>query len=1641
MAIGCDTFNSISRAFGGSISSVALFTNSLSAAQIETLFDYGVAQGSLVPIIAANLTTSYQFATNPSGVTATFAASALGFGLTNGGYWQRSTSAGVWVTLTNGNNGADIAGGAVVPISYLTNVNTTLTITNASTLDAGSYRLIITNSFGKSATSAVATISFVIPAANSFAATALNPAYGAVAYWPLNETVDPSTGMAEAFELIGGFNGTYGINADNGGGNALAGFARAVGPQPPGLAGFPSPNYAFADLNTNLNNTFVTVPATPTFQAGTTNATIVAWVNPNLFTEAPNATLLIMRSGYLGATRTDGFRYGPSANNHLGYNWDNNNGTTTAFDSGLAVPSNIWSMVALVISPSNSMFYLANTNTGLTSATQWMTNATGSTNDNEPWGGAIIIGSDPGNSATTPNVRAFGGAISSLVMFSNSLSSAQLATLFDAGLALNSQSPFISQNPLSSQLLPGFAVNATFAAGGFGGTLANGSYWQVKYPSSSGWVTMVNGANNGGGIAGGTQAANTNNLNLSSILVVSNATAADVGSYQLVLTNASGVSVTSAVATLSFISTTVQANSFEQYALTNGIVAFWPLNETNDPSSGVAVAYDIVGGFNGLYGANAANAAGNAADALAAVPGPAAGGLSGFASGGALGSQQNGMANTFVTTLASPAFPAAGSAGWNTNVTIIAWIKPNTSEAGNTGLLMQRAGSQVDGLKYGATANTLGYSWANNSTANNFSGPAIPTNTWSMAATVITASNSTLYVGSSNSVVLAAQTLANANQTWGGPLSIGGDPGSNPITLSFGGSMSSVAMFSNALSAVQIEALYVAGQDSGVVPPPVITANPPVPSVQLVAGLNATLTAAGFGILPAGGYWQKSTSPGVWVNVNSAGHISGTNAALSGTVQQGTLVISNVTVADNASYQLIVSNSVGSVTSSVVSLSVITGPAANTFAAAAIYTNHAVAFWPLNETADPSTGTVTAWDIAGGNNGTYGTNAQDGGPNAWIAANNSQYNFSPVPGPAAAGLVGFASGGALGSLQNVLPATYVTTTASPAFPINNTNVSMVAWIYPKTNLSNHAGLITMRAGTARATQTDGLATGLASGQLGYIWDNNASGTSAFASGLTIPVSNWSMVGLVITPSNSTLYVGTNMFGTNTIVRSATQTIVNSNAPFGAGIEIGTDPATLPNFSFGGYISSVAMFNTSLSAAQMENLFNVGESNGLVAPPFIISNPVVTNIELLAGSTGSSGGALTVTASGYGTQPCGGYWQVWNPGSASWVLATNAYGFSGGTNAPLVNTLQVGTLAFTNFQASNAGSYRLVITNAAGLTPASGAAISTVVTVSAYTPPAGGYAAVASGPGYGAVALWPLNETGDASTGTVVAYDIIGGFNGSYAVNAQNGGVNTGLASGPYAASAFQPVPGPAALGQAGFPAGGALGSIQNASNTFVSSATSPTFPGLNSAVATALNNSTNVTIVAWCNPNVFPESGNAPFLIERSPYLGAARTAGFRIYGNSAGVAVVNDLGFAWDNNTANAYNFDSGLNVPVNMWSMVALVISPSNAVFYLGNVSQGLLTSAVVMSGTNVNEPWGSGVVIGSDPGSTANGRSFGGAISSVTMFSNSLSLAQIGNLFAAGAARRQPGAHHFPQPALAPVDRGRHGGHERHCLRRHE
>ena len=500
-------------------------------------------------------------------------------------------------------------------------------------------------------------------AQSNYAAVASSPGYGAVALWPLNETVDPSSpGGAVAYDIIGGFNGTYATNANNGGGNASNHFSAVAGPAAAGLIGLPAGGAL--GPNPSMGRTYVGTTNSPLFPGLTsgagaltnsTNMTIVAWINPNIYPENEFAGILCERSGTFGATRSAAFRYyGNTQLSHLGYSWNNTSGTATGFDTGLVPPVGVWSMVALVISESNAVFYLGNASQGLQMAVQnvvW---------PNEPWGKGVSIGDDPGGAATG---RAFSGAISSVTMFSNSLSTAQIVNLFTAG---------------------------------------EGSYAAVA--GSAGY----------------------------------------------------------------------------------GAVALWPLNETVDPSSpGGAVAYDIIGGFNGTYGTNANNGGGNASNSFSPIAGPAAAGLTGLPSGGALGPNPS-MGRTYVGTTNSPLFPGltsgAGALTNSTNMTIVAWINPNIyPENEFAGILCERSGT------FGATrsaafryyGNTqlshLGYSWNNTSgTATGFdTGLVLPVGVWSMVALVISESNAVFYLGNaSQGMQTAVQNVVWPNEPWGKALAL-----------------------------------------------------------------------------------------------------------------------------------------------------------------------------------------------------------------------------------------------------------------------------------------------------------------------------------------------------------------------------------------------------------------------------------------------------------------------------------------------------------------------------------------------------------------------------------------------------------------------------------------------------------------------------------------------------------------------------------------------------------------------------------------------------------------------------------------------------------------------------------------------------
>jgi uncharacterized protein YjdB len=124
---------------------------------------------------------------------------------------------------------------------------------------------------------------------------------------------------------------------------------------------------------------------------------------------------------------------------------------------------------------------------------------------------------------------------------------------------------------------------------------------------------------------------------------------------------------------------------------------------------------------------------------------------------------------------------------------------------------------------------------------------------------------------------------------------------------------------------------------------PVITQNPAA-SETLLVGATFTTSVANIGTPPFTYYWFTS---------------SPTPISTSGSP---TLTIPNVQAVNAASYTCVVSNQYGTATSSPVVLAVV----ASTTYQQAVLSYGPVGFWPLNETG----GTI-AYDVVGGNNGTY----------------------------------------------------------------------------------------------------------------------------------------------------------------------------------------------------------------------------------------------------------------------------------------------------------------------------------------------------------------------------------------------------------------------------------------------------------------------------------------------------------------------------------------------------------------------------------------------------------------------------------------------------------------------------------------------
>jgi len=211
-----------------------------------------------------------------------------------------------------------------------------LTLTNVQTTNSGHYTIVVSN--GQGAASATAALTVIEPPAYQSQAVATTPA----AYYRLNETSGTT-----AYDVIAGNNGTNN-------GSLVQGVA---GPASPAFPGFELANTAYSFSG---SGTSISVPPLNL----TSNITLTAWVKPNA-----------AQGYYPGVVSWSG------GGNTISLGFANYNNQLTYLRNGfiytsasILVPTNQWSFIALALSPTNAVLYLATNasvitfNTGTTNA-------------------------------------------------------------------------------------------------------------------------------------------------------------------------------------------------------------------------------------------------------------------------------------------------------------------------------------------------------------------------------------------------------------------------------------------------------------------------------------------------------------------------------------------------------------------------------------------------------------------------------------------------------------------------------------------------------------------------------------------------------------------------------------------------------------------------------------------------------------------------------------------------------------------------------------------------------------------------------------------------------------------------------------------------------------------------------------------------------------------------------------------------------------------------------------------------------------------------------------------------------------------------------------------------------------------------
>ncbi len=422
---------------------------------------------------------------------------------------------------------------------------------------------------------------------------------------------------------------------------------------------------------------------------------------------------------------------------------------------------------------------------------------------------------------------------------------------------------------------------------------------------------------------------------------------------------------------------------------------------------------------------------------------------------------------------------------------------------------------------------------------------------------------------------------------------------------------------------------------------PVLTDPTPANLVTFVGG-SVTYAAGEAGTLPITNQWQFDNGLG-------GGYVPLTLKTNS------TLVLSNVQTTNSGNYELMATNLLGHTNTDAVNLTVLADPAAPD-PATQIYanmanTNHPWAYWRLNETGNPVTTNLTAYDYSG-----HGFFAAYG--NAVTVA-----NAGPVP----PSFPGFAAGHLAAGTALATANSHLTV---PALNLaGKSNVTFMAWINPSGTQPANAGLLFYRNGSDAA----GFGFGGTS-HLGYTWNNNASATYNWDSGLAPAVGQWNFVVYVITPTNTTVYLGNLSGGTN--FYQSSNPVANGAETFTGGtILLGSDSGGAGDVrNFNGLICEATLFTNALTTLQVQQYFQAAVGATSLAPSGVSS---ITVAPVAATGAGVYSGQNVRMSAGNasGTFPITNRWQVSADGS-TWLDVAGVT-----DTALLVNPQTVGTFHY------------------------------------------------------------------------------------------------------------------------------------------------------------------------------------------------------------------------------------------------------------------------------------------------------------------------------------------------------------------------